>query len=501
MARKKKTEHNDLHPMHPRRVLAEWRAQKPVPGDMGPEPEHHARVYRRDFWGPDKLELLKRATWRRGRPPSNEGVPAYVEIKPDLANDYAFVYPSGNKAYAGWAKLDEIFAQGFPGVKTSRDDALVGIDREDIARRMRIYLDPNQTDEQVAKIVPSLMTSAKHFDSTKVRRELLARGESVDGHIVRYSYRPFDLRWLYWTDDSKLLDGRRAEYVPHVFDGNVWIEAREKQIKEDFDRGYVTTALGDNFGNGLSTFFGLYRRVQLLGQAAGSEPNIGVAGRRYLAEVDAPFEDAFHHCVAILNSSAYRVENATALRLDWPRVPLPKSRKVLSESAALGRRLAALLDPTRTVNGDALVSNYGIARFVEGARGGDAEPGVAVRANWGYLDARGATMAGRGDARPRDATDAERKALGPALDLLGPGMRDVYLDERAHIAGVPEKVWTYTLGGYLVLKKWLSYRERAVLGRNLRVEEVEAFCDIARRIAAILALGPDLDRAYKAAKD
>ena len=44
------------------------------------------------------------------------------------------------------------------------------------------------------------------------------------------------------------------------------------------------------------------------------------------------------------------------------------------------------------------------------------------------------------------------------------------------------------MGGYQVLKKWLSYRERAILGRALLPEEVQHFTDTARRIASILLL-------------
>ena len=51
---------------------------------------------------------------------------------------------------------------------------------------------------------------------------------------------------------------------------------------------------------------------------------------------------------------------------------------------------------------------------------------------------------------------------------------------------VPAAVWTYRLGGYQVLKKWLSYRERAILDRPLLPDEVQHFTDTARRIAAIL---------------
>ena len=59
---------------------------------------------------------------------------------------------------------------------------------------------------------------------------------------------------------------------------------------------------------------------------------------------------------------------------------------------------------------------------------------------------------------------------------------------------MPSAVWNYRLGGYQVLKKWLSYRERSVLKRPLHPEEVQHFTDTARRIAAILLLTSDRNR-------
>ncbi len=48
------------------------------------------------------------------------------------------------------------------------------------------------------------------------------------------------------------------------------------------------------------------------------------------------------------------------------------------------------------------------------------------------------------------------------------------------------------------MKKWLSYRERALLGRSLAVDEVREVMHMARRIAAILLLTPALDANYQA---
>ena len=85
-----------------------------------------------------------------------------------------------------------------------------------------------------------------------------------------------------------------------------------------------------------------------------------------------------------------------------------------------------------------------------------------------------------------DVTPAERAALGDALPALGETTFDAYLNGNAYWRNVPAAVWRYKLGGYQVLKKWLSYRERPILGQPLRPEEVQHFTDTARRIGAIL---------------
>ena len=97
-------------------------------------------------------------------------------------------------------------------------------------------------------------------------------------------------------------------------------------------------------------------------------------------------------------------------------------------------------------------------------------------------------MPGQGRVMERPYTSDERAALGDASETLGEATFDVYLNDRAYWRNVPAAVWNYKLGGYQVLKKWLSYRESKVLGRSLLPEEVLHFTDTARRIAAILQL-------------
>jgi hypothetical protein len=75
----------------------------------------------------------------------------------------------------------------------------------------------------------------------------------------------------------------------------------------------------------------------------------------------------------------------------------------------------------------------------------------------------------------------------------------VFLNDRTCWEGIPDAVWQFSLGGYQVLKKWLSYRESRLLGRSPRPDEAAHFTHMARRIAALLALalGPELDANYR----
>lgn len=120
-------------------------------------------------------------------------------------------------------------------------------------------------------------------------------------------------------------------------------------------------------------------------------------------------------------------------------------------------------------------------------------------------------MPGKGRLVARDYTPEEAgairagvEALGldadRAFQILGPTTRDVYLNGVAYWRNVPGRVWDYTIGGYQVIKKWLSYRERGLLGRPLTPAEAREVREMARRIAALLLLEPELDANYAATR-
>ncbi len=88
-----------------------------------------------------------------------------------------------------------------------------------------------------------------------------------------------------------------------------------------------------------------------------------------------------------------------------------------------------------------------------------------------------------------------------AFNALGERTFDVYLNEVAYWKNVPINVWRYYIGGYQVIKKWLSYREASLLKRPLISDEARKVMNMARRIAAIILMQPALDESYELCKN
>ena len=454
-----------------------------------------ARLYWREWWGKSKLQDIDPS---QGDPSEK----AYQALKSDVALGYPFAPAKVESEYLQWPQLPELFPASFPGVKTSRDEALIDLDRNCLMARLKRYFDPSLSNEEIGRESPALMDSTSGFDAKAARTALLKRGLLSD-NFVRYCYRPFDNRWLYWEPETKLLDRNRSEYMAQVFDGNVWLSAGQHNRKDDFYQPQVTRVLGDHHivESNVGMFPLLLRETQsatLFGGAGGSRPNVSTGGLAFVSSHSARIDTLFFSCVALMHAPAYRSENAGALRQDWPRIPLPATKDLLLASADLGQQIAALLDTETPVAGvtsgkirDEL-KNIGVIARAGGSTLDPDKGDLALTAGWGHAGKGGVTMPGRGKLETRAAPDL------PAA--LGAKTHDVYLNAIAYWKNVPEEVWDYTIGGYQVVKKWLSYRERTLLGRDLTMDETEYVTEMARRIAAIVLMSDALDENYRACK-
>ena len=175
-------------------------------------------------------------------------------------------------------------------------------------------------------------------------------------------------------------------------------------------------------------------------------------------------------------------------------MPAFAASDALAQSAARGRELAALLDPetpvssvtTGTLRPD--IAIIAVPATVDGRNMDRGRGDFALTAGWEHYGTGEAVMPGQGRIVERESTPDERATLGDTTGVLSQTTFDIYLNANAYRHNVPATVWRYKLGGYQVLKKWLSYRERPILGRALMPEEAWYFTEAARRIAAILAI-------------
>ncbi len=510
----------------------------------------------RNLWGQDKLEALAQ---------SAEAEPAalYDTIEPVLPLGLPFAPVAVSEDWFDWTALPDLFPTSFPGVKTSRDAFLVDTDLDRLKVRIADYFDSGLSDDEIARRYPSVMRSTRIFNARDVRGALLDRGGPTASGFVRFAYRPFDTRWLYWELESGLLDRPRPEYWPHVVPGNAWLcivprLRREATEPQAVAAQHLASLHLNEWGASMFPAW-LSEDSNEADVSDARRPNLSDAAGRYLNHLGLRAEDLFHHVLAVLHDPAYREANAGALRMEWPRIPVPhwsdisdvpvrteieplikevvgfhstvsaaqidRAAQTLAASAARGRELAALLDPDTPVPGvttGQLRPEIAAIAVPATTHGGNMTgDDFALTAGWGHFGNSQAVMPGQGRTVERAFTQAEREALSTPSPLEGegrgegnsvtlvpesptgfrgkPGMPDVesclgdttfdiYLNDRAYWRSVPAAVWRYKLGGYQVLKKWLSYREQTILDRLLRPEEVQHFTDTARRITAILLI-------------
>ncbi len=237
----------------------------------------------------------------------------YAKLEPDIRLGLPFKPIAVSEDWFDWPALPGLFPTSYPGVKTSRDSFLVDVDLDQLQARVADYFDAELSHEEIARRYPGVMRSTAGFNAPSIRNALLGRGGPIESGFIRYAYRPFDTRWLYCETESGLLDRPRSEYGPHVFEGNVWLEAREREAREDFSRGTLTRNLADNFGNGLSSFFPAWTRDIGLGADETTVkrlPNLTPAAQRYLDRLAWGVEDLFYHALDVLHDPAYRETNA-----------------------------------------------------------------------------------------------------------------------------------------------------------------------------------------------
>jgi hypothetical protein len=484
--------------------------------------EQAPRACYREFWGVTKrADLLSSLDVRDTLRP-------YTQVRPTAANRYSLKPSSVADHYMEWPRLTDLCATPpVNGLMEKRGGALFDIDFEALATRMRMYYDQSVNWAALDGLGTGLTRDAARFDAMSAR--VRAHGvESFDPRrIVRYAVRPFEDRWAYYTPVRPLWNEPRPSLYASLAPDNAYLLSRVgASVRTEGTPFYFTQALSDDhlLAPDASCFTLMQRPAGPDRLALDSEElrtaNLSQSVRRYLGEIGPAPDDerrlaglVWMHALAIGYSPRYLTENADGVRADWPRIPMPGALRVLQDSASIGGVVTSLLDPSapRFVEPRESAELRGLGTLSASSGPLDPATDLAVTARWGIAGKGGITMPSTGKLTERPYTDDERSAIAEhavtlgmtgaqAVELLGETCFDVYLNDVAYWGCVPANVWLYRIGGYQVIKKWLSYRERALLGRDLKPEEARYVTEMARRIAALVLMQPELDANYERVK-
>jgi predicted helicase len=149
----------------------------------------------------------------------------------------------------------------------------------------------------------------------------------------------------------------------------------------------------------------------------GTEPRKNIDGEEAFG---CTADELFFYAYALITSPTYILRYDEFLRLDYPRILIPKDQATLPKLVPLGKKLVAL-------------------HLL------DVESAPELK------DPQSVRFAGHGEAR------VERK---PAWSAAG-GNR-VTISSHRWFEGVPERVWNFHIGGYRPAEKWL--KDRAAKG-------------------------------------
>ena len=495
------------------------------------DPSQPIQVRYRDFWGTEKRAQLLSSLNYEGNFNAQ-----YEDVKPNTANWFSFRPSRTEVQYKDWPTAVE-FADVEPisGLQEMRRGALMAYDKETLEESMTTYLDKQIDWSTFAALETGLSKEAGGFNPSAARTKLQSTETFSSDCIKRYALYPLDHRWCYYTRSVPFWNRPRPELLAQRPDEEAFFIVRRFAERPKEGRpATVTTALPDyHLLRPNAVAIPMRLRVHASAESTGPQANmtfghdgatsanLSQQARAYLASLTCSDPDTdedlsraiWRHALAIIYAPAYLFEHGPGIRAAWPRVPLPAALDLLQNSAHLGAEVAALLDaetPVPGVTTGKLRRELSLLGRITGPKNAFT---LAVTAGWGHLQKqKDVVMPGRGLTKERVFSSAEDAAIAEGSGRLGISSEsvkaswgdktlDVYLNNEVYWCNIPAAAWDYTIGGYQVLKKWLSYRERSVLGREITKDEAREFTHMVRRIAALVLLEQRLDTNYANMKD
>ncbi|MGI6355989.1 MAG: N-6 DNA methylase [Lentisphaerae bacterium] len=389
------------------------------------------------------------------------------------ASSYLFIPHDESllRMYERFQSISDIFPVNSVGIVTARDKLCIQWTAEEMWHTVNHFAN---SAPELARRVYQLGKDAKDWKVTLAQKDILDSGP-VHDKVAPILYRPFDVRYTYYTGRSRGFICRpRPEVMQHMLAGKnlalITARSNKSPMTDHFfcSEFIVEAKCGESTvqsytfplylypeseqpkkgkgGGGRYVSMMLFEPKELYGAR---QPNLNPAVVTALAAVygKAPTPEAiFHYVYAVLYAPAYRTKYAEFLKVDFPRIPFTSDARLFKKLAALGEKLVALhlLEPSAL--------NPPACRFEGDGSNCIEKTGL------------------------RYADDEER----------------VYINAVQYFAPVPADIWAYQIGGYQVCEKWLKERRE----RRLVFDDIIAYCRIVTALGRTLELQQQIDGLY-----
>ncbi len=413
--------------------------------------EGPARVYQTDVWGVRRVKEdwlddhdIATTKWREIKPHS----PLYLFVPRD---ERIF------EPYQRFPAIPEIFPANSVGIVTSRDKFVVDFDKEALKQRLRIFRDPKMPDDLIRQTFG--LKDNRDWKLTK-KRKYIQGDEKWAEKISKCLYRPFDTRWLFYHYHA--IDFGREEVMRHMLAGDNLALITPRQHKDEFG-AFITNNPGTHKTVAvydINYYFPLYLHPDAnkndLFSAVHPEETAANLNPRLTASLGLAYskepspEDVFHYIYAVLYAPTYRKRYAEFLKTDFPRVPFTTDKGLFEDLAGIGKKLVDLH----------------LLKSTE-------------------LNSPGVRFDGKGENR---VAASRKKGFQYSEDE-----QLVYINTGQYFHPVPPEVWSYQIGGYQVLEKWLKDRK----GRELSLEDIRHYCRVVRALQLTIELQMQIDARYK----
>lgn len=268
------------------------------------------------------------------------------------ADPYYFFVPKntdGQGEYEAGFSVGEIFPVNWSWIVTARDEFVISYDKKSLSEKMQDFINLSVSE---ARIKYNLREDVESWKVEWAQKEVKETINS-ENSIISIAYRPFDLRYIYYTKKSSWIIARpNWGIMTHLMTKeNIALDICRQWatdewtlisiIKTVVDNSYVSNRTKER---GYTFPLYLYSNSENL-EWTTKTPNLDATIWAKISESvgrDTTPEEVLDYIYAVLHSPSYREKYKEFLKIDFPRVPYPTSRKQFESLVTLGGELRAL---------------------------------------------------------------------------------------------------------------------------------------------------------------